>query len=210
MEIYKLIDVSRIEGGLKNYLAEKWGALKEQLSGVDSESGTLDIFKEEIERASVCARAPKNDGTWSAEKGGDVWVPKPDKVPYNSNPDGKTWGEILEENGIEGIGFKDGYPDFSPISKGDVEINDFTKSRPRNFAQADRKLAEQWAEEGKDGKTDWTAKDVREWRKENNHTWHEHQDCKTMQLVPREVHNNVSHDGGICEVKKSLGNGSES
>lgn len=207
MDGMKFVDVSKAVDTLKEHLAEKWRDLKDQLSGVDFDGGTLDIFKEEM--TLIFSRSPV-DGTWSGEKGESFWKPDPDKVPSQSNPDGKTWGEIFEDNGIEEIEFKDGYPDFSPISKGDVEVDNFTADRSKNFAQADSKLAEQWAQEGKDGKTDWTAKDVREWRKENNHTWHEHQDCKTMQLVPSEVHNNVPHEGGICEVKKSLGNGSES
>ncbi|MGX3067258.1 HNH endonuclease [Ursidibacter arcticus] len=145
-------------------------------------------------------------GEWAGEVGNSEWKPdseiKPD--PENKkggNPDNLTWEEILDKYGIDGIEYKDGYPDFSSVSVGEVTIEPFTESRDKNFRQADEKLAEQWTKEGKDGK-EWTARDVAEWRKENGYTWHEHQDCKTMQLVPKEIHNNTPHSGGISEIKK--------
>lgn len=145
-------------------------------------------------------------GEWSGDLGDSKWEPnaeiKPD--PDNKkggNPDNLTWEEILDKYGIDGIEYKDGYPDFSSVSVGEVTVEPFTESRDKNFRQADEKLAEQWSQEGKDGK-EWTARDVAEWRKENGYTWHEHQDCKTMQLVPKEIHNNTPHSGGISEIKK--------
>lgn len=145
-------------------------------------------------------------GTWEGDAGNSIWRPNPEITPdpentKGGNPDGSTWSKILEKFGIEGIKYEDGDPDFSPVSKGDVEIEPFTETRDKNFRQADEKLAEKWTEDGKDGK-EWTARDVAEWRKENGCTWHEHQDCKTMQLVPKEIHNNTPHSGGISEIKK--------
>ena len=121
-------------------------------------------------------------------------------IPKKHNEAGKTWGEILNKYGIDGIEFKDGEPDFTPVSEGTVEIEDFTDDRNGNFTQADEKLAEKWTTEGKDGK-EWTAQDVKEYRKENNLTWHERSDMKTLDLVPQEVHGNISHHGGIAKVK---------
>lgn len=147
------------------------------------------------------ARIPVNGGEWSNETGDSTWKPNPDGVPQLNNPENKTWEEILKEHGIDGISFSDGDPDFSEISEGEVQIDDFTESRDKNFRQADEKLAEQWAKEGKDGK-EWTPREVAEWRKENGYTWHECKDCTTMQLVPSEVHNNIPHSGGISDIKK--------
>jgi hypothetical protein len=136
------------------------------------------------------------NGGWTDERGDSEWKPNPDKVPLNENPDKKTWGEILEQYDIEGIEFKEGEPDFSPIAKDTVEITDFSESRDRNFKQAD-------IEEAK--KTGSTPQEVKAWRAENNYTWHERGDCKTMDLVPSEVHNNIPHSGGISEIKKREG-----
>ncbi|WP_442866219.1 HNH endonuclease signature motif containing protein [Aeromonas sp. QDB50] len=104
--------------------------------------------------------------------------------------------EILEKYDIDGIRFKDGEPDFSEISKGDVEIEPFSDSRSDNFDKADIELAKQKG---------CSPEDVAKWRKENGYTWHECKDMKTMQKVPSEVHNNIPHSGGISEAKKGTG-----
>ncbi len=145
---------------------------------------------------------PSSNGSWEGEKGDSTWKPDPDHVPPKSNPEGETWEKIEGKYGMDGVKFKDGEPDFSEIAEATVEIDDFTENRVENFAQADSKLAEKWNAEGRDGRTDWTARDVAAYRKENNLTWHERSDMKTMDLVPSEVHNNIPHAGGISARKQ--------
>ena len=139
---------------------------------------------------------PKNNGGWTGEPGNSKWKPTLDFTPINkqTNPDNKSWEEILKKYGIDSIPFKDGEPDFSEISKGNVEIDDFTDDRPSNFSQADEKLAEQRG---------CTPEEVKQWREENKYTWHECNDCKTMQKIPREIHGNIPHSGGVSEYKKT-------
>lgn len=142
----------------------------------------------------VYNRLPRT-GSWDGEKGDSTWRPDRDDVPGSANPDGRTWGKILDDRGIDGIPFNDGEPDFSEVSKGTVEIDDFSTDRfgaGGNFDQADRKLAEQRG---------CTVEEVQQWRIENNYTWHEKQDCKTMQKVPRDVHHNVPHTGGVSVLR---------
>nr|WP_254903715.1 HNH endonuclease [Clostridium tyrobutyricum] len=98
----------------------------------------------------------------------------------------------MDQYGFDSITFHKGEPDFSEISKGQVEIDDFTDSRDSNFDQADEKLAEQKG---------CTPEEVAKWREENKYTWHECRDCKTMQKAPTEVHGNISHSGGVSEYK---------
>ncbi len=140
---------------------------------------------------------PVENGEWSGERGNSTWVPDPEYIPQKGNPEGKTWQEILEKNGIEGIEFKDGEPDFSEISKGDVKIEPFSENRSDNFDKADIELAKQKG---------CTPEEVAKWRKENDYTWHECKDMETMQKVPCEVHNNIPHSGGISEKKKESNN----
>jgi hypothetical protein len=137
---------------------------------------------------------PVNEGKWKDGSGESVWHPDPEYVPKKSNPEGKTWEEIQGKYGTDGIPFKDGFPDFSEVSKGDVTIDDFTDNRDKNFRQADIELAEQKG---------CTPEEVEKWRKENGYTWHECEDMKTMQKVPCDVHNNVPHSGGVSEAKKA-------
>lgn len=133
-----------------------------------------------------------NGGHWTGERGNSTWRPYKDDFPVIYNPDGEQWKQILSRHGIDGIPFRDGEPDFSEISKGTVEIGDFSESRQKNFVQADQALAKQWG---------CSPAEVRQWRQENGYTWHECRDCKTMQLVPQEIHNNIPHAGGISEMK---------
>ncbi len=152
---------------------------------------TLDL-KIKFEKASLI---PRTGGVWTGEPGDSMWVPDRDFEPgdrHGTNPEHKTWGEILDEYGIEGIPFKDGEPDFSEVAKCEVEIDDFSSDRDANFDQADEKLAEICG---------YTPEEVAQWRKENKYTWHECKDCKTMQKVPTEVHGNISHAGGISASK---------
>ena len=136
---------------------------------------------------------PIENGEWNDERGNSKWCPDKEYVPQKANPEGKTWGQILKEYGIDGIKYKDGEPDFSPISKGDVEIKDFSDNRADNFDKADIELAKQRG---------CSPQEVKKWRKENSYTWHECKNMKTMQKVPSIVHNNMSHSGGISEAKK--------
>lgn len=155
------------------------------------------------ERMSM-PRSPEKDGSWDGERANSTWHPDRDYTPAEksrnpekpySNPEHKTWGELMDKYGIDGITFKDGFPDFGPVSKGDVQIDGFetggAEAKNRNFAQADVKMAEQRG---------CSPDEVRQWRKENNYTWHECEDKMTMQKVPNEIHANISHDGGRSQA----------
>ena len=145
---------------------------------------------------------PQSGGVWSGEPGNSKWIPNREEIPKQPYGNKRTWGEILDENGINGIEFKDGEPDFTPISQGNVKIKDFTTNRDDNFYQADQNLAQQWSQENKNGKNDWSISDIRKYRKEEKLTWHERSDMQNMDLVPQEVHGNIPHTGGISKKKK--------
>lgn len=146
---------------------------------------------------------PQTGGHWEGdETNGWRWIPDGDVIPPKNNEGGHNWAEILGREKIDGIPFsKDGEPDFSEISRGDVQIENFSTVRNDNFTQADIKLSEQWNQDAKDGKSDWTPNDVRAYRTENKLVWHEHSDMKTMDLKPKDVHNNIPHSGGISVAK---------
>ena len=100
--------------------------------------------------------------------------------------------EILEKYGIDGIVFKDGEPVFDNVSKGTVTIEGFSSNRDDNFDKADIELAKQRR---------CSPEEVKQWRKENGYTWHECKDMATMQKVPSEIHNNITHRGGVSNSK---------
>ena len=166
--------------------------------GKKAEGSAMNEFENRADKplALICDNVkccPIENGKWEGERGDSKWIPDLDYVPLKKNPEQKTWGEILKQYGIDGIVFKDGEPDFSEISKGDVEIEPFSTNRDDNFDRADIELAKQKG---------CTPEEVAKWRKEHGYTWHECKDMKTMQKVPSIIHNNVSHSGGISEAKK--------
>lgn len=121
---------------------------------------------------------------------------------------------ILDEAGIEGIQYKNGVPDFSPVSKAQVEINYMLggkanyggKARVYNFAQADQKLADQLNNSSELARKfgmepgGITAKDIDKYRTKNKLTWHEVNDVKIIQLVPTEINKRFGHLGGVGEI----------
>lgn len=182
---------------------EKLGIDRSELSklaqSMDKLTDEKDIDKpiaKELDEVKGCP-IEGNDGHWEGERGNSKWFPNRDEIPKNplTNPDGLTWGQILDKYGIDGIEFKNGEPDFSPVAKGTVEIDHFTDNRygkGGNFDQACERLAEQRG---------CTKEEVKAWMKENKYTWHERSDCKTMDKVPTEIHGNIRHSGGISEAK---------
>jgi len=171
--------------------------------GIIGDRYEIDMLKQSIkEDISVITKIfPKEGGEWIGDVGNSEWKPNPEEIPKRPPGNEDTWEEILDKYDIEGIEFKDGEPDFSVISEGTVEIEDFSTDRNVNFTQADEKLADKWTEEGKDGK-EWTPQDIRDYRKEHNLSWHERSDMKTLDLVPQEVHGNIPHSGGISVAKR--------
>ena len=182
---------------------EKLGIDRSELSklaqSMDKLTDEKDIDKpiaKELDEVKGCP-IEGNGGHWEGERGNSKWFPNRDEIPKNplTNPDGLTWGQILDKYGIDGIEFKNGEPDFSPVAKGTVEIDHFTDNRygkGGNFDQACERLAEQRG---------CTKEEVKAWVKENKYTWHERSDCKTMDKVPTEIHGNIRHSGGISEAK---------
>jgi len=179
---------------------------KSEKNGISGNSKEIANIKSEVAKFEKMNNfLPENGGEWSGEKGNSTWEPNRDEIPKRPPGNEKTWGKILDKYEVDGIEFKDGEPNFSTVSEGTVEIDDFTEDRNGNFTQADENLAERWTEEAKDGK-EWLAQDIKDYRKENNLSWHERSDMKTLDLVPQEVHGNVPHSGGISAAKNNLNN----
>ncbi|MEV0393796.1 HNH endonuclease [Polymorphospora rubra] len=76
----------------------------------------------------------------------------------------------------------DGFPDFSPYATHTVTFDPhFLGNHGTDFTEANRKAG-----------LSHTPRD---------HTWHHHQDARTMQLVPTDLHRAVNHAGGVAIMK---------
>lgn len=125
------------------------------------------------------------NGTWVGERGNSLFKPFADILP----------------KGVEGIRYKDGYPDFSKVALANVKIDNMTATRSTNFMQCNTKLAEMWNSIGYSGKSDWTARAISEFQRTMGLTWHECQDLTTCQLVPSKIHSIATHCGGVSLFK---------
>ena len=130
-------------------------------------------------------------GHWLGERGNSKWIPAEAKAK-----------EALAKSGQDGIYFKNGVADFSKVSEQTVEIDGMTIDRLKNnFPKADAKCAEAWNKEMRDGRNNWTADQVKQYRHENNLSWHERSDMKHCDLVSRDIHGEIRHSGGVYECK---------
>lgn len=149
----------------------------------------------------LCNHIPKEGprGSWDGKPGDSTYVPNEN---YEGGPpSGKDAKDALEAKGKKGIDYTNGEPDFSEVAEATVEIDEMSENRDSNFAQADQALADKWNAENHGGRNDWTAREIKEFRKANGLTWHERQDCKTMDLVDHNIHGYFTHSGGVSVCK---------
>ena len=89
---------------------------------------------------------------------------------------------------VTGIPFdKDGYPKFAGVARRRVKIKQ-TGHRPSDNAAANKAAGLESTPDG--------------------YTWHHHQDGTTMELVPKKIHEQTGHTGGVAGLKNSGGSGS--
>jgi NAD+--asparagine ADP-ribosyltransferase len=145
-------------------------------------------YDERIKRTPM---GTSDRGVWTGERGESKYMPSDVEVK-----------DILAKYGLDGIEYANGIPDFSKCSECTVKIPNMTADRAGNFKQCDEKCAEQWNDEGRNNKTDWTARDVANWRRENGYSWHERNDMKTCDLVPTKINEYFGHLGGVGEYNR--------
>ena len=205
-------DCAKVQGGFTTTVHLKRnksgdddaGGSDRSVSAIDAER----VASEEVEgeRKQVEERkeekqvsVPKRNGTWTGEIGNSKWVPNSNYSPKKFNKKNQTWGEILENYPDKNIEFKNGYPNFDKFRRGKkVKIKDFSTNRRMNFSKADAEMAKLKGV---------SKKEVFNWRKKNKYTWHEEQDCKSLQKVPSIIHGNVHHCGGVSIKKNIIGIG---
>lgn len=191
-EVPQLID-SKHEAGEEAL----WKAEDSEREPVELPQLENKYFSTYEERLNQTPREDSDRGEWSGDRGESDFSPVDGEVK-----------DILSRYDKESITYENAAPDFSEVAESTVEIEDMTENRADNFRQCDEKCAEQWNEEGRGSKNDWTARDVKEWRQENGYSWHERNDMKTCDLIPAKVNDYFGHLGGVSECKKrDAGNG---
>ena len=134
-------------------------------------------------------------------------------VPSRRTVEGIIVTDILSQYGLDGIYYRNAEPDFEPCAEAVVKISGMTENRENftnnvgeialgNFSQADIELAKAWNLGNREGRSDWEARDVLNYRMANKLTWHEKCDTETVVLVRMEINQYFKHSGGCAECKK--------
>lgn len=145
-------------------------------------------------------------GSYVGERGESKYIPAGRSV------EGIKIIEILKEYNLDGIEYRNAEPDFEVCSEAVVKISGMTSNRENysdennipklgNFKQADIECAKKWNAEKRDNRTDWTGREVEEYRKKHGLTWHEKCDTETMVLVRSEINGYFKHSGGCSECR---------
>lgn len=183
--------------------------------GSHSTNGTNSFESNDFSSSNIKSGTPSgNTGglNWEGERGNSNLLFDNDFVPGNddNNCNHYKWKQLKTKYNFDKIPFINGDPQFEVITQewNDIEckvkIDDFTEarySRDRNdgklgnFEQADIKLAEKLG-------SAWTAKKIFERRNKEYLTWHEEENG-VMRLVPKLVHDNISHQGGVSSYKRN-------
>ncbi|HRG48819.1 MAG TPA: HNH endonuclease, partial [Leptospiraceae bacterium] len=110
------------------------------------------------------------------------------RLPINSDYAGKVFklpNDLQQKYKIEGIKFNEhGFPDFSNVAvpSKTVKIKNM-KGDDSDFTKADKEAG-------------YNAQNPRP----KGYTWHHNEDLKTMQLIPRDVHEAVRHTGAASMI----------
>ena len=107
----------------------------------------------------------------------------------------------LQKFGLIGIEYDDSIPLFSPCRIEYVTI-EITANRNHNLGECDKCCAQKWNKILFEGKNNWTATSVADWRREHKCTWHELNDMQTCELIPTIIHAYFGHLGGVGEAKR--------
>ena len=160
----------------------------------DPETGIVTRINTDL--AARIAKTGRSSGEWiEGERGNGR---------FRSND-----AKATELTGKAGVVYKNGYPILDRFSVASIEIGPISLDRSQNFRQAAMKLmADPFLlrtlgidEDGGNGLT-WSA--IERWRVANGYTWHETEDMKTLQLVPRILNAKFPHIGGIGESQACL------
>ena len=80
---------------------------------------------------------------------------------------------------------RNGYPDFSSYSKETVKTIKLTGNHGKDVRTVEKILKRRNPK----------------WKKRPRYTWHHHQDGKTMQYVPTDLHSAIPHSGGASRLR---------
>jgi DNase/tRNase domain of colicin-like bacteriocin len=132
-------------------------------------------------------RIPSKDGSWNGKVGESGWL--------SNKP------EVIAVTKGKPVPYKNGFPVFDKWKVGEIKLPKMKGNHTTDFDDADELFAVQQKWYKPNGTPD-TAR-VAKLRTDNNLTWHHHEDMTTMQLVPKNLNNEIPHTGGVSFIKRA-------
>lgn len=129
--------------------------------------------------SEIVKRLPRTKGKWLGEAGESIW---------------KSTKKSVKKIAPDGVPFKNGYPDFSKWSKGKMKFKNLDGTS-KDFDKVYERVAKQ---KGLKNKTE-----AKKYLKDKGLTPHHHQDGKTIELIPTELHKNIPHSGGASILRNT-------
>lgn len=168
----------------------------------------IDVSKEirsVVEKSVVESVIPVNKGSWEKDehKGNSAFILDDNaEIKYQNKSINEITSisgfelkkQMMENYGTDRVMYDGNEPDFSQFEDTKlrhVELTDFSINRDGKdgtFHQAEQMVS---LREG------MTINEVRDYMKNNNLTWHECGDCKTVRAVPTVINSAFKHTGGI-------------
>lgn len=124
------------------------------------------------------------DGT-QGEPGDSFWTPFPGTSRYDA----------LDGHNPRAIEYRNGYPVFEPFAidvggqPAVISVSGLNGENGNDFDLSDAEINRRL------GNPDPP------WEQPPNTTWHHHEDCQTMVLIPRDVHQYLRHNGGASSLR---------
>ena len=193
---WEAVGVSAVEQSI-NYGADgyMWGSI---IGAVDGGATGYDYYHKfntpytsKKFRIDHTPREDSDKGKWTGERGESEFVLD---EPL----------ECTNKTVVKKVNYQNGVPDFSDCAVAEVKVDHITDIRTSNYRSADQALASKWSAMRHEGHR-WSSAQVKQYRIENNLTWHEMSNMTHMQLVPTEVNSTFSHCGGVTEYGTMIG-----
>lgn len=134
-------------------------------------------------------QTPINNGEWSGERGHSTWIPDTEDV-----------AEQLDAYGVDGIEYRDGFPDFSPVTEYEHQLQEelYENGDTAQFNDCNNALSSHLENnpEFSANFDDDQLEAIRAGEKPSGYTWHHDVEPGNMQLVPTRIHQSCGHYGG--------------
>lgn len=147
------------------YKARRAGQTKENWLRSEARKCEKEYARRQLENSNISEssiRIPKNSkrGTWTGENGKSRYIPS--EIDEN-----KSVNDLLKDNEVDGIDYNNGKPDLYLLADATVKISN-DKNELDDSEKIYEALAEQFNNNEKDGRNNWTTEEAKDYCEDPN------------------------------------------